>query len=281
MITSIIFSKNRPLQLDLCLKSISKNFTNSSQNIVIYNNSDEFAEAHKILEQEHPTVEFWPQGESLFKDVLHAIRGAKNDYICFFTDDDICYIPFHCTDFGFLNDPLISCMSLRMGINISERSHHGKVFEDTPPEIHQADGSGIILWNRTKTTYGSYWSYNLSVDGHIFCRADIEEMIDELNHLQEFKKWKQTPNEIESSMQRFWAVSPAYMGSFVHSVVVNTPNNRVQDTHTENRSGDEYDYTPQFLLSKYLSGQRIELESLDFSDIKCPHTEIDILKGLS
>jgi len=71
------------------------------------------------------------------------------------------------------------------------------------------------------------------------------------------------------------------MCSMPHSVVVNTPNNRVQDTHTENRSGDEYDYTPQFLLSKYLSGQRIELESLDFSDIKCPHTEIDILKGLS
>ena len=36
----------------------------------------------------------------------------------------------------------------------------------------------------------------------------------------------------------------------------------------------------KILLEKYESGGRIELEDLDFSDIKCPHTEIDILKGL-
>ena len=280
MITSIIFSKDRPLQLDLCLKSISKNFTNSSQNIVIYNNSDEFAEAHKILEQEHPTVEFWPQGESLFKDVLHAIRGAKNDYICFFTDDDICYMPFYCTDFGFLNDPLISCMSLRMGLNIVERSANNQKYKDKC-NFHYTSDKEIILWSKTIHYYGDYWSYDLSVDGHIFHKPNIESMLNELCYLQPIKKWGNTPNVFESVLQRFWASGRNFMCSMPHSVVVNTPNNRVQDTHTENRSGDEYDYTPQFLLSKYLSGQRIELESLDFSDIKCPHTEIDILKGLS
>ncbi len=277
MITSIIFSKDRPLQLDLCLKSISKNFTNSSQNIVIYNNSDEFVEAHKILEQEHPTVEFWPQGESLFKDVLHAIRGAKNDYICFFTDDDICYRSFYCTDFGFLNDNRISCMSLRMGLNISERSIGETKQPDNCHNYFQM-AEGLIGWHKTQHIYGQYWSYDLSVDGHIFYKPDIDSMLNELCYLQRIKEWKNTPNVLESVMQRFWHERD-FMCALSHSVVVNTPNNRVQDTH-ENRSGDEYDYTPQFLLSKYSSGQRIELESLDFSDIRCPHTEIDILKGL-
>ena len=41
-----------------------------------------------------------------------------------------------------------------------------------------------------------------------------------------------------------------------------------------------HDYDSEFLLNKYKSGARINLDSLDFSNIKCPHTEIDILKGL-
>ena len=44
-------------------------------------------------------------------------------------------------------------------------------------------------------------------------------------------------------------------------------------------SGEKYDYSSETLLEKYNSGARINLDSLDFSDIKCPHTEIDILKG--
>tara|TARA_R100000008_G_scaffold86482_2_gene79811 strand:- start:125 stop:967 length:843 start_codon:yes stop_codon:yes gene_type:complete len=280
MITSIIFSKDRPLQLDLCLKSISKNFTNSSQNIVIYNNSPEFATAHKTLEKEHPNIEFWPQSDSLFKDILHAIRGAKNDYICFFTDDDICYMPFYCEDFGFLNDPLISCMSLRMGLNIIKRDCivNGEVKDECNGYYQIAEH--LIAWPKTRHFYGNYWAYDLSVDGHIFQKENIERMINELYYLQPINKWGNTPNVLESVLQRFWC-DRSYICSTVHSVVVNSPNNRVQQTHNENKSGDEYDYTPQFLLSKYLSGQRIELESLDFSNIKCPHTEIDILKGLS
>ena len=87
MITSIIFSKDRPLQLDLCLNSIKKNFKDSSQNIVIHNNSEQFDKAHKTLQEEHQDVEFWQQSDSLFKDILHAITGAKNNFICFFISE--------------------------------------------------------------------------------------------------------------------------------------------------------------------------------------------------
>ena len=94
-----------------------------------------------------------------------------------------------------------------------------------------------------------------------------------------FKKMKQTPNEIESALQRFWALSPPLMCCPLESKVVNSPNNKVQESH-DNRSGDYFDYNEKTLLEKYESGSRIDLEDLDFSDIKCPHTEIDILKGL-
>ena len=281
MITSIIFSKDRPLQLDLCLKSINKNFKNSTQNIVICKNSPEFATAHKTLEKEHASVEFWPQSDSLLKDVLHAILGAKNDYICFFTDDDIFYRPFYQDNFGFLDQKVLSCLSLRMGLNIAERWTEGNKHKDTCNGYYPDQATTMMFWNKTIHYYADYWSYDLSVDGHVFQRDNIAKMINELCYLQPMYKWENTPNVLEEAMQRFWACGKNFMCSPTHSVVVNTPNNRVQDTHEENRSGEHHDYTPQLLLSKYLSGQRIELESLDFSDIRCPHTEINILKGLT
>mgnify|MGYP000108839656 CR=1 FL=1 len=278
MITSIIFSKDRPLQLDLCLNSIKKNFKDSSQNIVIYNNSEQFDKAHKTLQEEHQDVEFWQQSDSLFKDIFHAVAGAKNDFICFFTDDDIFFTPFACRSYDFLNDTGLSCLSLRMGLNIEERSHDGNIVQDLCKKAWQTD-NGMIAWPKTIHGYGSYWSYDLSVDGHIYRKSSMLEIMDELCFIQPRYNWGNTPNVLESTMQRFWANGPNFILSPRTSVVVNSPNNRVQQTH-KNKSGEVHDYSSEFLLDKYESGSRIDLDMLDFSDIKCPHTEIDILKGL-
>lgn len=278
MITSIIFSKDRPLQLDLCLNGIKKNFKDSSQNIVIHKNSEQFDKSHQALQKEHQDVEFWQQSGSLFKDVLHAIAGAKNNFICFFTDDDIFYREFSCNDYGFLNDEHLSCLSLRMGLNISERSHEGQTASDVCNKAWKTQ-NGMVAWPKTFHGYGSYWSYDLSVDGHVYRKSSILDMIDELCFIQPRYNWGNTPNVLESAIQRFWAIGPNFMIAPPHSVVVNSPNNRVQKTH-ENKSGEVHDYSSEFLLDKYESGSRIDLESLDFSEIKCPHTEIDILKGL-
>jgi len=45
-------------------------------------------------------------------------------------------------------------------------------------------------------------------------------------------------------------------------------------------SGELYSYDDKLLLGKYMSGNRINIDYLDFGDIKCPHTEIDLIKGL-
>lgn len=280
LITSIIFSKDRPLQLDLCLKSIKKNFKDSTQNIVIHNNSESFENnfAHKTLREEHPDVEYWRQSSSLFKDVFHAVHSAKNDLICFFTDDDIFYNEFKCDNYNFMSSENTSCLSLRMGLNITERSHAGQVGPDLCANAWGI-GKDFMFWSKTAHAYGSYWSYDLSVDGHVFTRNRLFEMLGELCLLQDKKEWGNTPNVLESVMQRFWAIGPNLMVSPRQSMVVNSPNNRVQDTH-QNMSGEKYDYSSETLLEKYNSGARINLDDLDFSDIRCPHTELDILKGI-
>lgn len=280
LITSIIFSKDRPAQLDLCLKSIKQNFTDSKQNVVIYNNSPDFADSYRTVQKEHSDVLFWPQGLSLFKDIYAAIASSKYEYVCFFTDDDICFsevpsIPYK----AIFAEPYVTCVSLRLGLNICQRSHEGDISSDKIGE-HYINGN-IISWPRTSYLYGSYWSYSLSVDGHIFRKEDMINMIDELCYLESRYKWGHTPNVLESELQRFWATSPNFMIAPESSVVVNSPNNRVQESHPENRAGDSHATDSYFLLGKYLAGQRINLDYLNFNDIKCPHTEINILEGLN
>jgi len=278
LITSIIFSKNRPLQLDLCLKSIKKNFPQSTENIVIHNNSVNFSNAHKQLKKEHSDVDFWQQTDSIFCDLWDGVNEAKNNHICFFVDDCICYNEISLPD-ELLSFSQVGCFSLRLGANTTQRWHYNVCYADEPRDYGIEENGMHMVWNKTAHCYGSYWSYSHSVDGHIFRKSDISEMAFELWKISKFKKMKQTPNEIESALQRFWALSPPLMCCPLESKVVNSPNNKVQESH-DNRSGDYFDYNEKTLLEKYESGSRIDLEDLDFSDIKCPHTEIDILKGL-
>jgi hypothetical protein len=120
----------------------------------------------------------------------------------------------------------------------------------------------------------------MSVDGHIFRKKEAEAMFDEMWYLDQRYEWTQTPNSVESIMQRFWTHGRPLIASFTGSVVVNSPNNRVQDSHLSNRFGEAYNYDADTLLEKYLLGRRINIDKLNFGQIECPHTEIDILKGL-
>ena len=279
MITSIIFSKNRPLQLDLTIKSIKQNFPDCSQIIVLHNNDTEFTEAHSILCEEHRDIESWQQSGSIFNDVFVASLAIQNNLICFFTDDNIFYGLFECGNYGFLQDEHTSCLSLRMGMNISERCHNGVTGQDKCQKMFYTDND-MIAWPKTWHGYGSYWSYDLSVDGHIFRKADIVEMMDELCFLQSRYNWNNTPNVLESEIQRFWPIRGNYIIAPKHSVVVNSPNNRVQESHQDNRAGDVFNYDSKYLLGKYIAGNRISLQDCDFNNIKCPHTEIDLMRGI-
>ena len=280
MITSIVFSKNRPLQLDLCLNSMKKNLPECGRVIVIHKNSEGFASGHETLKREHSDVTFWEQGSSLFRDTFESTISADTDYVGYFTDDDIVFSD-EATYYKHLDNPQVACVSLRMGLNICKRSQGSKMWEDGPAKYTHLLG-GDIGWEKTSMLYGSYWSYSLSVDGHVFRKRDMVEMLDELCYLEDRcpeKKWKQTPNELEGALQRFWTTTPNCIVSPSHSRVVNSPNNRVQESHN-NVSGLSHSYSAEYLLGKYMNGSRINLDHLDFSDIKCPHTEIDLLKGL-
>ena len=293
MITSIIFSKDRALQLDLTLNTIAKNFDLCNDVTVIYKTSDKkYKESYKNLKREHPNVSFYEQSYSLFLDVLAIVSASTSEYVCFFTDDNIVYRKVDITthQLGYVFDAQASCLSLRMGINTTQRDYGDGVLRDDHIPREVFNNPPFIAWNRTSIPTCGYWAYPLSVDGHIFKRDTMLEFCTELEFLNKYHSyrgvprekfcWKQTPNEFESKLQRYYFDMPAGMFALEQSCVVNSPNNRVQADFAQNRSGDHFKYEASTLNELYMSGKRLNAERIDFSGIVCPHQEIDILKGI-
>tara|TARA_A100001201_G_C4064333_1_gene193684 strand:+ start:239 stop:1138 length:900 start_codon:yes stop_codon:yes gene_type:complete len=299
MFTSIVFSKDRPLQLDLTLKSIATNFSNSRVVVLYKTSNEEYESSYSVLMQEHENVSFVKQRHSIFDDIHKIIEGLEG-YVYFLTDDCIVYQPATLSVeeldnlFETVRDleqnKLLSCVSLRLGENTTKRMAGGELIADAIPSEVYLSGNKFLLWNFTSIAFGGYWCYPLSVDGHIFKVSEMKKFTSELclldNHYSNCGKvprakhaWRQTPNEFESKLQRFMFELKPVMASLRHSCVVNSPNNRVQDSH-DNKSGDVHAYAPLDLKDEFDSGRRINLKDLNFQNIECPHQELDILQGI-
>ena len=307
MFTSIVFSKDRPLQLDLCLQSIKKNFFADSRILVLYTTSKGYDKSYEQLITEHPSVMFLKQSHNIFDDIqsivsskyfddmsetYRAVYSDPFEDVTFFTDDDIIYKDLGITEedvsLAFENDAC--CISLRLGANTTMRDYGDGVLrgDAVPSEVMRL--GNLLAWNRTSIPIGGYWAYPLSVDGHIFKVSYMKKFLDELCVLNTHYSnlgmprakhaWSQTPNEFESKLQRFFFDLPPLMTCTEYSAVVNSPNNRVQNT-AANRSGDVYNYTALDLKDEFDEGRRIKLDDVTIENIVCPHQEINILEGLS
>ena len=285
-ISLVIFSKNRPLQLDLCLNSLVNLKMDYKVN-VIYTCDDDYKQAYETVQKDHPSVEFWTQSNSLFKDVLMLVATCDNDYIMFLTDDCIVYTESPDLKDGCFTDS-ICCYSLRLGLNTNKRAVHNangtEVMIDDPlqyaPDQKISRYEYGVVYDRTQHFFGGYWNYPLSVDGHIFRTGDMFDWMDELVFLQKLKTWKQTPNEIESALQRFTNLLGPYVGIPLQSCVVNSPNNMVQNSH-KNPHALTYNISEQRLLYEFNRGKRVKLSNLNIDQIHCAHTELNLLKGLT
>ena len=305
MITSIIFSKNRAAQLDLCINSIKKNFFKENIIKVIYVASQKHMKSYETLKHEHPDVIFIEQPLDIFECISATVSSSDTVYIAFFTDDDLFFQPplFNVIDLEWLTNqyPDICCVSLRMGVNITHRDVYGDgnideypkpsqimgIAVETGPidkskEIHEKDHGEpkFILWNKTSIPCGGYWSIDFSVDGHIFEKEKISKFCEELVHQSRFhtasgksEQWLNTPNIFEAKLQRFYFESGCFIVAPMVSCVVNSPNNRTQDD-IENRNGDIYPVGLNESRIKFEQGFRFDLDNLDFTDINCPHKEI-------
>lgn len=286
MISSIIFSKDRALQLDLLLNSIYRNFpeTVNDTRVIWTASSDRFELAYNQLQQDHPKIIFKKQTPDFFYDLYQNVCVAHNKYICLFTDDDIVYkkVKFDSDVTSLLDDNSFVCYSLRLGHNIVHRDIYNEKHEvitvnDVLPTIYEYNN--MTIWNRIAIPYGGYWNYAFSVDGHIFRKPDLMRITELLVHWSKIEKLAQNPNQLEATLQRFDHDYGAMMLCNEYSSIVNSPNNRVQNLF-ENRHGDHYSFSQEHCNNLYLIGNRIKFDKIEFGEISKAHQELDILAAI-
>jgi len=117
MIDCLIFSSDRAMQLDLLLRSMEKKFFNI--NIIYKSSNDKFERGYDKLIKENSINNInWVKEKNFKKNVLEVLQNSKNEYFCFFTDDDVFFEKLNIEKVEKqMNNDDIFCFSLRLGEN--------------------------------------------------------------------------------------------------------------------------------------------------------------------
>ena len=234
-ISSVVFSKDRPMQLYGLIKSFYKNVQSPCSLTILYSASDlRFKVAYEEVKElcVNMGVKFYE--ETSFKDDLVHILEKANTKKIFFLVDDILFIrKINFTN--FLSVDLSRVVpSLRLGLNL-ERCYTANS-KQIKPTFSGFDDEGYS-WSWSEGEYD--WGYPLSVDGNFFLLEEIIVMV----KISEFN----APNSFEKSLQWFLSEFIKRRGlCYKKSVVVNIPFNKVQ-----NENGN-------------ISGKVSEFELLDY-----------------
>ena len=254
----IVFSKNRPAQLELFLRTFERFFWPEIDIVekppiyVIYKaDNEQYEYGYEIVSQLHDWAYYFPEKMG-FKEMLIDLVSFNVDYTVFFTDDDIFINPFFYNSIEFSEFQAknkIYSLSLRL-----TPEHNYCYTCDKKMEVPEKYSESCLYsepfkwdWTKAELDYG----YPFSVDGHIFRTKDIEQFIMECNY--------KNPNEFEAVIatnlnnQRMNFPKPLMMCP-PKQVIVNNAVNIVQ-TAWKNRSGNQL---PESLIRAFLEGKRID-----------------------
>ena len=137
-ISTIIFSKDRPAQLDLLLSSLEQNGNHLFDwSFVLYTYSDkEYQAGYDLCKQYHPTVLWWKE-KDFRKDLISTLNNLAFEYLIFFVDDNILYRPiqFNITELDNLFNQNVDTLSLRLGQNVVIQDQYTKEYSRLPTQI--------------------------------------------------------------------------------------------------------------------------------------------------
>jgi hypothetical protein len=210
------------------------------------------SEAYRILANEYGDVT-WVREQS-FRDDLILCVDRDFPYTVFHTDDDVFYRSFARPT--LLADEVT--FSLRLGLNITYCYPLDRKEQLIAPSVTD----DRLRWLLGDQVDGSF-NYPLSVNGHVFRTEDVRRWIRWLRF--------ESPNELEAGLQRVGFEDRPMMAAYVASSVVSIPANIVNDVYF-NRS--EWTFGIEELNERFLLGQRVDLEAMNFRHVSSTHQNI-------
>ena len=276
-IAILIFSKNRPLQLDLLLNSFYLHCMqpNSTDIYIIYAYDDQYRESyHQLIKEqmakERDNIQFIEENcfISLKSSFVYSIRGYE--YIIFLVDDNIFTNKFDLSQIKSLlkyNSDAIG-FSLRLGKNtencyplnkqqeVPKGVEHSEVINFR--SLHAIQEAGLSQkidfstfafdWTKSQLDF----NYALEISSSIYRTKDIR-------HLLENSRYR-NPNELEAQLYvNLWQFySKPILLSYTTSVAFCAPMNKVQNVALNNRYNNMDMFSQESMLRMYENGFRID-----------------------
>jgi hypothetical protein len=256
----LVFSKDRPYQLDAFLRTAKDNAGISLADVsVLYRYTGEFKDDVEVVKSENPEVKFINQND-FRSDVISWIDNVDTDVVSFATDDALFTrnVPSDLIrDILIANENVVT-FSLRMGLHLDHCYP-----TNSPQRIPNGQiQNEMFVWS-TEHADGD-WGYPLSVDGHVFRRDFVKSMFEAFTF--------SNPNSLESNWQSLRRMVSPVACCFLKSCYFNVPLNKVQDDYN-NRCGSVDSFE---LLKTYRSSVR--LTTSDFRNFinTSAHQEVKI-----
>lgn len=188
---------------------------------------------------------------------IHAeIDGRGDPLVAFVTDDCVFYRPVPDTIGAWMKDREVLCFSLRLGANVDTCYPTGEHVSEWPgPEWR---------WQGAPGDFG----YPGSVDGHVFRRSDLREMLDGV--------YLDNPTALEVILNdRCASLGRPLMCSGPVSSLVSVPVNRVS-SQSGVRHGETYPADASYLNEMFQHGARIDLErTFAGVEVRGAHQEVE------
>jgi hypothetical protein len=248
---AIVFSKDRPFQLDAALRSLRAHCVDVDRLIVDVlwrGSTTSFERGYRVLAAEHRHVTFDRQGE--FKsDVLRLTSHAT--HIMFVVDDAIFVRDFSVGDAIAVLDRNQACLgvSLRLGRNTTF-----SYTADRPQALPAFEpiGDGFLDWDWTRAS--ANFHYPLEVSSSLYRALDIRPLLMDLDY--------HNPNTLERRLARsaiLLAEQHPRLACFESSRAFSIPANVVQRSIKRNRSSADPATSPAALMRRFRSGERLDL----------------------
>ncbi|MDD2338569.1 MAG: glycosyltransferase, partial [Geobacteraceae bacterium] len=252
----IVFSKDRAMQLDACLRSFSSNCIDMGSldiKVIYTTSSPPHEDSYDRLRSFHTDVCFM-QEHSFKTDLTANLKGYR--HIIFVVDDCLFVRPFtiHQAIRSLDTQPEALGYSFRLGRNITY--HYPGNSKQHPANIRELEKNTLcVAWPGEE----QYFGYPLELSSSLYRTEDICPLLLSLDY--------NNPNTLEAELaahaRNLSAHKPLLLFPEQSSAFCN-PLNIVQTTFSNNRVNSSNALSPETLLHHFNDGLRIRIE--DFSE---------------
>ena len=255
----LVFSKDRPMQLDATLRSFARHCGAQPDVRVLYRASTHpMSELYEIVQREHPSVEFVLETDFRIQ-VIEILNQTR--HILFVVDDAIFVRPFPLGRLAvaLYADEAIVGVSLRLGKNTTYCYPLG-IDQGVPPMVPESDMAAVysVLYRFSHLGKAGDFGYPLEVSSSLYRSKDVLRWLGVEQICGPFSG----PNTLESALATVQTRDQPWLLCFGLSVAFCNPVNVVQSLYP-NRAGSNDDYSPESLARRFADGERICIEDFD------------------